>query len=203
MLTLDAIDVAEVIGAFQPQSFGSLMRAAVGSQLADVNEIDATRVIEYMEQGNVEAFLELDFGGNLARYPAEPQRFRGSIDDETGTLGIAVRVADPLVSKPGQNTPPLEFGSFVTVVLEVKPDTGLISVPRAILQQDDTGQPFIYTATQDDTLALTPVTVGPIAGDRVIIAAGLEDGDRVLLSTPRPSVPGLPLEIINVGETNK
>ena len=175
----------------------------MGPQLENVGEIDATRVIEYMEQGNVEAFVELDFAGNLARYPAEPQRFRGSIDNETGTLGIAVRVTDPLVSKPQQRTPPLEFGSFVSVVLEAKPNAGMISVPRAILQQDDSGQPFVYTASADDTLVVTPVTVGAIAGDRAIIDAGLADGDRVLLSTPRPSVPGLALEIIRVEETDQ
>ncbi len=203
LLTLDSIDVAEVVGAFQPQSFGSLMRAAVGPQLENVGEIDATNVIEYMNQGNVETFLELDFAGSVARYPAEPQRFRGSIDDETGTLGIAVRVSDPLVSKPQQRTPPLEFGSFVSVVLEAKPDTGLISVPRSIVQQDDSGQPFVYTASAEDTLVLSPITVGAIAGDRIIVDAGLEDGDRVLLSTPRPSVPGLALEVINTDEINQ
>lgn len=203
LLTLDAIDLAEVVGSFQPQAFGSLMRATVGPQLQDLAEIDATRVIEYMEQGNVTAFVELDFADNLARYPATPLRFRGSVDDETGTFGIAVQVSDPLVSNALQGRPPLEFGSFVSVVLETKPDTNAISIPRAILQQDDAGHPFVFTATDDDTLALTSVTVGPVAGDRILISAGLKDGDRVLLSTPRPSVPGLALEVIDVTEASQ
>lgn len=203
LLTLDAIEVAEVVGSFQPQEFGSLMRAAIGPQLQNVSEIDATRVIEYMEQGNVEAYLEMDFGGDMARYPAEPLRFRGSVDDETGTFGFAVRVNDPLVGNAQQGTPPLEFGSFVSVVLEAEPNAGVISIPRAVLQQDDAGQPFVFTATEDDVLALTSVTVGPIAGDRVLISSGLEDGDRVLLSTPRPAVPGVALDVINVTETDQ
>ena len=203
LLTLDAIDVAEVVGAFQPQSFGNLMRVAVGPQLQNVAEIDATRVIEYMQEGNVAAFVELGSGENASRYPAEPVRFRGSVDSETGSLGIAVRVNDPLVRSTSQGTPPLEFGSFVSVVLEVEPDTGFISIPRSILQQDDAGQPFVFTATTDDTLALTNVIVGPVAGDRILISAGLEDGDRVLLTTPRPSVPGVALDVINVDETDQ
>jgi len=198
LLTLDAVDVAEVVGAFQPQAFGSLMRAAVGPQLQDLSEIDVTRVIEHMKEGDVAAFLELDFAGRIARYPAEPLRFRGSVDDETGTLGIAVQVKDPLVSGVRQGRPPLEFGSFVSVVLEVEPDAGLISIPRAILQQDDSGRPFVFTVSAEDRLALTPVTVGPIAGDFILISSGLEDGDRVLLSTPRPSVPGVALDVIDV-----
>jgi RND family efflux transporter MFP subunit len=198
LLTLDAIDEAEVIGAFQPSAFGSLMRSAVGPQLQNVAEIDATRVIEYMEQGGVSAHVELDFAGNIARYRAVPTRFRGSIDGETGTLGIAVRVDNPLVSNGQQGTPPLEFGSFVSVTLEATPSAGMISIPRAILQQDDDGQPFVYTADADDRLALTPVTPGPVAGDRILISAGLAEGDRVLLSTPRPTVPGVALELIHV-----
>ncbi|MEP3673750.1 MAG: biotin/lipoyl-binding protein [Hyphomicrobiales bacterium] len=203
LLSLNAIDEAEVVGAFQPQAFGSLMRTAVGPQLQNVSQVDATRVIEYMELGKVKAFLELDFAGNIARYPAEPLRFRGSVDSETGTLGIAVRVKDPLVSNAQQGKPPLEFGKFVSVVLEAKPDTGFISIPRWILQQDDNGEPFVFTTNADNRLALTPVTVGPVVGDRILISSGLKEGDRVLLSTPRPSVPGLLLDVIIASETNQ
>lgn len=71
------IDQAEVVGAFQPRSFGSLMRGAVGPQLQEVAQIDATQVINYINEGNVAAFVELEFAGTVARYPAEPVRFRG------------------------------------------------------------------------------------------------------------------------------
>lgn len=196
ILTLDAIDEAEVVGAFQPQDFGNLMRIAVGPQLQDMTTVDATRVVEYMRDGEVSSHVALDFAGNPAHYAAEVERFRGSIDNETGTLGIAVRIADPLVANAGEQNPPLEFGSFVSVVLEATSEQGLITIPRAILQQDSDGQPFVFTADEDNRLAITEVTPGPIAGDRIIILSGLDDGARVLLSTPRPSIPGLALDII-------
>ena len=93
----------------------------------------------------------------------------GSVDDETGTLGIAVRVDDPLVSAASSGMPPLEFGSFVSGVLEATPDQHVVAIPRAVLQQDDQGQPFVYTADVDDRLALTPVTPGAVAGDLIMI----------------------------------
>lgn len=200
LLTLDAIDAAEVVGAIQPQAFSNLMLAAVGPRLADLAEVDGTRVIEYMNDSDVEAFVELDFAGAMARYAAVPTRFRGTVDSETGSLGIAVRVDDPLVATPGSNAPPLAFGSFVSVVLETTPETAAIAIPRDILQQDDQGQPFVYTVSEETTLALTPVTPGPIAGTNILILNGLSDGDRVLLSAPRPSVPGVALEVIDVTE---
>lgn len=203
LLALDAIDTAEVVGAIQPQAFGNLMQAAVGPQIADLTEVDATKVIDYMIDGGVEAYVVLDFAGGLARYPAEPTRFRGTVDSETGTLGVAVRVDDPLVATPGEGAPPLAIGSFVSVVLEATPETKTIAVPRDILQQDDSGQPFVYTASSDLTLALTPVVPGPVAGDNILIFDGLNDGDRVLLSAPRPAVPGVALEVIEVTEVTQ
>jgi hypothetical protein len=200
MLTLDAINAAEVVGAFQRQDFGNLMRAAVGPQLTDVAEIDATKAIDYMAQGGISVFVEMDFAGMRARYPAVPSRFQGSVDTETGTIGIAVRVDDPLVANGPQGVPPLEFGSFVSVILEATPEAAAISIPRAILQQDDAGQPFVYTASTDNTLVLTPVMPGPVAGDLILIMEGLEDGDRVLLSAPRPAVAGIALDVIDVSE---
>lgn len=198
MLTLDAINAAEVVGAFQRQDFGNLMRSAVGPQLTDVAEIDATKAIDYMAQGGISVIVEMDFAGMRARYPAVPSRFQGAVDTETGTIGIAVRVSDPLVANGPQGTPPLEFGSFVSVVLQATPHKEAIAIPRAILHQDDAGQPFVYTASADDTLELTSVVAGPIAGDSILIMEGLEDGDRVLLSAPRPAVSGISLDVVDV-----
>lgn len=204
LLTLDAISEAEVVGAFQPQDFANLMRGMVGPQFENVTDIDSTRVIEYMNEGGVSAFLELDYnGGPVVRYPAEATRFRGTIDNETGTLGIAVRIDDPFVANAQQARPPLEFGSFVSVVLEGQPQSAVISVPRDILQQSDAGQPYVYTANAEDRLAITPVTPDAIAGDRVLISQGLSEGDRVLLSAPRPAIPGLALTVLPAGETNQ
>lgn len=203
LLALEAIDEAEVVGAFQPRALGNLMRAAVGPELQNLTEVDATRVIEYMRQANVAAYVVLDFGGSLARYPAEANRFRGSIDSETGTLGIAVRVDDPLVANAREDAPPLEFGSFVSVVLEAMPQRNVVSIPRSILRQDDQGSPYVYAVDAQDRLALVPVVPGPIAGDRILIVEGLRAGDRVLLSTPRPAVAGVALNVIETGETGQ
>ena len=200
LLALDAIDAAEVVAAIQPQAFGNLMLAAVGPRLADLAEVDATRVIDYMIESDIAAYVELNFAGDVARYRAQPTRFRGTVDSETGTLGVAVQVDDPLVAAAGDGAPPLAFGSFVSVVFEATPEAQVIAIPRDVVQQDDQGQPFVYTVSADTTLALTTVTPGPVAGDNILILDGLNDGDRVLLSAPRPSVPGVGLEVVDVTE---
>ena len=67
------------------------------------------------------------------------------------------------------------------------------------LQQDDAGQAYVYVADEDDRLALRPVAPGPVIGDQILVTQGLSVGDRVLLSTPRPAVPGLALDVIDAG----
>lgn len=200
LLTLDAIDEAEVEGAIQPRAFSNLMLAAVGPRVADLTQVDATKVIDYMVESGVEAHVVLNFSERSARYPAELTRFRGTVDSETGTLGVVVRIDDPLLATPGERAPPLAFGSFVSVVLEATPTAAMITVPRDILRKDDTGQAFVYTVSPQETLAITTVTPGPVVEENVLIQKGLSDGDRVLISTPRPSVPGISLDVIDVTE---
>jgi multidrug efflux pump subunit AcrA (membrane-fusion protein) len=130
------------------------------------------------------------------RYPAELTRFRGTIDDETGTVGLAVRVDDPLLVNTAAQRPPLEIGSFVSVHLESAPTQNAITVPRAVVRQSDAGDPFVYTATAEDQLAIATVDVGPVIGDRIVIQQGLQSGDRIILSAPRPPIEGLPLTLV-------
>ena len=203
LMTLDAIDEAEVVGAFQPSDIGALLRAAVGPQLQDVTQVDATLVVDYMQRAGIMAYVVLDFAGTQARYPATVARFRGSIDNETGNVGIAVRVADPLLASTQQDRPPLELGSFVSVVLETAPIGEAIAIPRAVLQQDDEGAAFVFTADGDDRLAMTSVTAGPVVGDQIMIVSGLSDGARVVLSTPRPAIAGMALTIISADEAGQ
>ena len=196
LVELDGISQAEVVGAFQPQAFAALAQAALGPAFRDMTEIDATKIVSFLNDAGVTSHLAIELGGNTARYPATLIRFRGSIDEETGTIGIAVRVKDPLIARASDRRPPLEFNSFVSVVLETAPDRTAIAIPRAALNHDDNGVSYVYTAGEDDALAITPVTLGPVTGDDVIIRAGLSDGMRVLLSTPRPAIVGMPLSLV-------
>ncbi|MDX8347507.1 efflux RND transporter periplasmic adaptor subunit [Cognatiyoonia sp. IB215446] len=193
LVTIDAIDTAEVVGAFQPQAFASVVSAAFDGRNPDVTEVDATQVIEIMKRGDIKAYVALEFAGVQARYPAQLARFRGTIDSETGTIGLAVRIDDPLVVDTNGGRPPLEFGAFVGVVLEGTTPAEAIAVPRTAIRQGDDGAPFVYTATADDRLAITPIILGPVAGDMILVQDGLAAGDRVILSAPRPPIERLSL----------
>lgn len=198
LLTIDAVDQFEVVGLFQPNSLGSVIEVALGGRFEGVAEVDVSRLIEYLNAADIEASVVMEFAGEQARFPAELVRFRGSIDNETGTVGFAVRVDDPLIAAADRNRPPLQIGTFVTVVLESRPSEALIAIPRAAVHQNDAGQPFVYTVDAETRLAITPIVPTAVSGDTILVAEGLVDGDLLVLSMPRPPIEGLALTPIPV-----
>ncbi|WP_206454107.1 efflux RND transporter periplasmic adaptor subunit [Aurantimonas marina] len=199
LLTLDAIDAVEVVGSFQPQAFSSVIQTAPGQTIQQTSQIDTTKVVNYLKVAGVTAYVRLEVADFDARYPAELVRFRGTIDDETGTIGMAVRVRDPLMADGATQRPPLSVGGFVSVVLETPAPGGTIAIPRTALHQDDSGAPFVYLADAEDRLAIAPVVLGPVAGDRIFVRSGLADADRLVLSAPRPPIEGMPLTPVAEG----
>lgn len=112
---------------------------------------------------------------------------------------MAVRVRDPLMADGATQRPPLSVGGFVSVVLETPAPGGTIAIPRTALHQDDSGAPFVYLADAEDRLAIAPVVLGPVAGDRIFVRSGLADADRLVLSAPRPPIEGMPLTPVAEG----
>lgn len=142
LLTLEAIDAVEVVASFQPQAFSSVIQTALRQTLQQSNQIDTTKVVDYLKAAGVNAFVRLEVADFDARYPAELLRFRGTIDNETGTIGLAVRVRDPLLTDGETQRPPLSVGGFVSVVLETRAPEGTIAIPRTAVHQDDSGAPL-------------------------------------------------------------
>jgi multidrug efflux pump subunit AcrA (membrane-fusion protein) len=193
LLSVDAIDAAEIVASFQPQAFGAVTQAAVGRNLRTMAEIDASRIVEYLIDAGVTASVRLDIPEFDTVRSAELVRFRGTIDSETGTIGMAVRVDDPLTVSGPRRSPPLSIGSFVSVTLTTRPPEGAIAIPRAAVHQTDLGAPFVYVADADDRLTIKPIVPGPVTGDRILIRDGLIEGDRLILSDPRPPIVGMAL----------
>ena len=199
LLTLDDISAVEIIAEMQPQSLAPIVQAALGATLR-AGRFDTSRIVEALAEAGVTATVRQQVAGFDAAYRAQMVRSRGTLDDGTGTLGIVVRVDDPLAANRDTATPPLNVGAFVSVDLVAPPVRGMITIPRAALRQDDDGGAFVYLADADDRLALRPVTPGAVLGARVAIRAGLAAGDRVILSDPQPPLPGMPVTPVATGE---
>ena len=138
----------------------------------------------------------MQIAGIAAHWPAEIVRLRGTMDSETGTLGIVVRVQDPLFSQRQINRPPLNVGSFVSVTFSSQPQPDGLTVPRAALRHDDDGGTFVYVADTENRLDTRTVRTGQVIGKNVMVLDGLEGGEMLVLTDPRPPVIGMALDLV-------
>lgn len=198
LLALDGTAAATVTAEVQPSSFGPVVFSGAQNLFLQNGSFDTSQFTEALSRAGVTARVELTAAESFEAWEAEVVRLRGTMDAETGTMGIVVRVADPLVAQPGLRRPPLQSGSFVRVVFSGAPRPDSIVVPRHALHVSDAGTPFVYLADKEARLAIREVVPGQIIGGEIIIKSGLSDGDTVVLGLPSPPVPGMKLAPVPV-----
>lgn len=196
LLSLDSSAAAEVTAEVQPSSFGPVVFSAFQTSFLEQGRFDTSQFIETLESLGVSARVELTSSEKFEGWEAEIVRLRGTMDAETGTMGVVVRVADPLTSRPGVRRPPLHTGSFVRVVFSSAPREGSIAVPRHAVHVTDRGQPFVYLADAQNRLVTREVTLGQVIGGDVLVRSGLTGGETLVLGQPSPPVTGMKLTLI-------
>ncbi len=195
LITLEGINASEVEAMFQMPELGNMLNTVVDPDRVESfvanNSLDTFEIVKSM---GLTATVRLASGQLFFEWPAELVRSTGEIDAETGAIGFVVRVENPTVPNPQQPRPPLDSGSFVEVILQAPRVDDALLVPREAIR-GGAGEPyFVYINDADGRLARQEVEVGSIIDDRFVIEGGLDVGDVVLLSDPRPAVVGLKLE---------
>ena len=115
-------------------------------------------------------------------------RVRG-IDSQTRTLGIDVAVAHPFRNIVPGKKPPLVRGMYVEVEIRGIALAGRIVVPRAALRD---GQVFVVN--KENRLEPRAVEIAFVQSGFACIRAGLEEGERVVVSDLTPAVAGMLLD---------
>jgi len=121
----------------------------------------------------VEAHPERAFGAKIKKVDTLAKRRTGWIPVQYFGTTLALDATDAAVMKPGQR---------VRAVLALDRQEQTISIPRnAVFDKD--GQAIVYKK-HGSTFDATPVTLGPAAVGRVVIAKGLSKGDVIALRDP-------------------
>ncbi|MBY8978022.1 biotin/lipoyl-binding protein [Rhodobacteraceae bacterium NNCM2] len=201
LLTLDDTSAAEVTAEIQPRAFAPIFIATRGTVELPEDGVDTSRAIDFLREAGITAEVRVAFGDRELTWPARLERIRGTLDVETATMGIVVRVDDPTISQPRLRRPRLDAGAFVSVIFKSPPIKGSITIPRSALRYGDDGLPFVYLADDEDRLAKVGVVTGPSFGEDALILGGLSGGERVVLSDPNPPVLGMALDpVMPAGE---
>lgn len=193
LLTLNDISAVEITAEIQPRSFAPMLAVAFSDGAGSETVVDTTRAVEILNSIGVSAEVGLAVSGVTVTWPAEIVRLRGTMDSDTGSLGLVVRVDDPMISQRPLNRPPLNVGTFVEVNFATRPVDNLLTVPRTAVRYDADGSTFVYLTDAENRLVRQGISVGAVIRSDVQVVAGLEGGETLVLSDPQPPVLGMSL----------
>jgi RND family efflux transporter MFP subunit len=112
---------------------------------------------------------------------------------ETGRMArLLVEVPDPLAEAPSrQGKPPLLLGAYLKATVAGQSLKDVVAVNRAHLRQDDT----VWVMNEAGELEIRAVKIAYRGEDQVFIAAGVNQGDRIVTSPLPAAAPGMPLRV--------
>lgn len=128
------------------------------------------------------ATVRVNIAGQVREWPGRVMRAEGRIDEKTRLINVVVRVEEPYARKP-----PLAVGLFARVEIEGRTLERATLLPRAALR---TGNQ-VWVVDDDQRLRFRSVKVARVAKEGVLVEAGLESGERVMVSQLKAVTDGM------------
>ena len=136
-----------------------------------------------------EVVLHAEFGGTVHRWAGRVVRTEGEIDPRSRMVHVVAQVKDPY-GRDGDR-PPLAVGMFVQAELRGHIARDVAVLPREALHPGD----VVWTVDEEGRLHFRDVHVFRTQGDQVLISSGLEQGERVCLSSLEAATDGMRVRV--------
>jgi multidrug efflux system membrane fusion protein len=175
---------------------GNVVHAADANGVVVITEVQPITVVFTLPQDNLPAVLQRVKGNAKLAVEAWDRGFRARlasgefltvdnvIDVTTGTVKLKAKFANTdLALFPNQ---------FVNARMLLDTRSGVVTIPSAALQRGSQGS-FVYVinpntgpknpgpTSDDNTVSVRPVKLGPGDGERVAVESGLAAGERVVV----------------------
>lgn len=134
-----------------------------------------------------EVVLSATLAGEAREWIGEVVRTDAAIDPQTRALYAIVEVEDPYGSAAEQAGAPLAMGLFVEATVQGRAIEEAFILPRSALRGENT----VYVAEQDGTLSIREVAVIDSNAEQLILASGVQAGERVITSPVRAAAEGM------------
>lgn len=170
LVEADSVDVAEVIAQVPMSRVLALLQSRVGPAL----ELGA--VMPRLRE-ELQAVVRLHSGAVAIEWPARFSRMSDTVDPRTRTVGIIVAVDQPYRQAQAGRRPPLIKNMYVEVELRGTPRPGAVVIPRAALRGNQ-----VYLVGPENRLEFRAVEESFTQANFVVLRAGLEPGERVVVS---------------------
>ena len=128
------------------------------------------------------ATIRAHVAGRELSWSGQVVRAEGELDARTRMINVVVRV-----EKPYAKMPPLPVGLYVTVDIRGRTLPHAAVIPRAALHQGD----VVWVVDNDGRLHFRNVDVARVQGDEVMVQAGLEKGERVVITLLKAVTDGM------------
>ena len=145
-----------------------------------------------IEPKNRDYEVEIELSDNtLYPYRGKINFADPSFSQDTGSFLVRAVLPNPKKE--------LRPGMFVTAYAHGARRPGAIVVPQLAVQQGSNGH-LVYVVKPDEAAEVRPVMVGDYYGEKdIVILAGLNEGDRVVVEGVLKVVPGQPVKIVEAG----
>ena len=183
----ESVDAGQVVNPGQP--VGRLFASESVEVVVPLSDADAALVpgLWGLEAGDgardVAARVIAHYGDATYAWEGYVDRGESSVDAQTRTIDVIVRVPDPFdpsasagPSAAVGGDPPLLIGKFVEVEIEGLSPEDYFRIPRAALQPGNE----IWTVDRDGVVSIVPVQVLQRANDAVFVTGALRGGQAVV-----------------------
>jgi multidrug efflux system membrane fusion protein len=184
---LRQVDPGNVVHATDATGLVVITQLQPSTVIFPIPEDNVPRVMKRMQNGEAIVVDAWDRDQKVKLATGKLLTVDNQIDTTTGTVKLKAEFAnDNLALFPNQ---------FVNVrmLVQTLPDATLI--PSAAIQRGAPGT-FVYVVKNDQTVAVTPVKLGPVQAEITAIASGLAPGDVVVVDGADKLREGAKVELI-------
>lgn len=185
VVTTENLEVGQIVGPSAP------VIALIGTDQARVEvslPVDRLPLLEIPgltgETGSAATIAQTLGDGGVVERRGAVHRLVGQLDPASRTATVLVLVEDPMGEGSGL---PLLPGAFVNLRFDGADREQVVEIPRVALHGGDT----VWVAGADDRLARRTVALAWGEQDVVYVRAGLEPGDRVVVSSLSLPIEGM------------
>lgn len=168
-------------------------RIEVRLPLTDMQLVELNLPLGFMAEGDnaPQVTFRASVGSEEHRWAGRIVRTQAAIDQQTRLIYAIAEVTDPYGTGADANMP-LAVGLFVTAeIAGARPQDALV-IPRVALRSADK----VYVVNDEDKLEIRTVRVLSTSEDRVLLAAGVSAGERVVTSTIPGAVDGMQVQAL-------
>ena len=194
----ESVEVGQIVSP--GRSVGGLFAAEAVEVVVALSDADAALIpgLWELEAGDgsrkVAARVVARYGGGSYVWEGYVDRGEASLDEQTRTIDVIVRVPDPFsASVPAGGAgavggnPPLLVGEFVEVEIQGLAMDGYFEVPRAALHAGNE----VWMVNDGGVVSIVPVRVLQRADDRVFVTGDLGSGGAVITGGIRFATEGM------------